>query len=69
MAEAFNSLFKAELVRKGPWRDIEHLEAAVAEYINWYNHRRLHAELGMVPPVEHETRNHPRDTTPALRSA
>jgi len=70
MAEAFNSLFKAELVRhKGPWRDIEHLEVAVAAYIDWYNHRRLHAELGMVPPVEHETRNHPRDTTPARRSA
>jgi putative transposase len=30
MAEAFNSLFKAELVRnKGPWKDIDGLEAAV----------------------------------------
>ncbi len=35
MAEAFNSLFKAEFVRnKGPWRDIDHLEIAVAEYID-----------------------------------
>lgn len=31
IAEALNSLFKAELVRnKGPWRDINHLEFAVA---------------------------------------
>ena len=55
MAEAFNSLFKAELVRnRGPWRGINDLELAVAEYIDWYNHRRLHGELGLIPPVEYE---------------
>ena len=63
MAEAFNSLFKAELVRnKGPWNGIDDLEIAVAEYINWYNHRRLHGELGLVPPVEYET-HHALTTT------
>jgi putative transposase len=57
LAEAFNSLFKAELVRnKGPWQSINDLETAVAEYIDWYNHRRLHGEIGLVPPIEHETR-------------
>ncbi|XKH52866.1 IS3 family transposase [Citricoccus nitrophenolicus] len=55
MAEALNSLFKAELVRnKGPWRDIGHLEVALAEWVDWYNHRRLHGELGHVPPSEYE---------------
>ncbi len=55
LAEAFNSLFKAELVRnKGPWKNIEDLEIAVAEYIDWFNHRRLHGEIGLVPPVEFE---------------
>jgi putative transposase len=55
MAEAFNSLFKAELVRnKGPWRSLEDLEMATVEYIDWYNNRRLHGELGHVPPTEHE---------------
>jgi putative transposase len=59
MAEAFNSLFKAELVRnKGPWQGIDDLEIAVAEYIDWYNHRRLHGELGLVPPVEYEALDH-----------
>jgi putative transposase len=59
MAEAFNSLFKAELVRnKGPWRSIEDLEIAVAEYIDWYNHRRLHGELGLIPPAEYEALHH-----------
>lgn len=55
LAEAFNSLFKAELVRNmGPWKSIDDLEIAVAEYIDWFNHRRLHGEIGLVPPAEFE---------------
>ncbi|WP_232021778.1 MULTISPECIES: IS3 family transposase [Pseudonocardia] len=55
MAEALNSLFKAELVRnRGPWRDVSHVEVAIAEWVDWYNHRRLHGEIGHVPPVEFE---------------
>lgn len=55
MAEAFNSLFKAELVRnKGPWRGLDDLEMATVEYIDWYNNRRLHGEIGHVPPADHE---------------
>ncbi|HZW45849.1 MAG TPA: IS3 family transposase [Dermatophilaceae bacterium] len=62
MAEAFNSLFKAELVRnRGPWKSIDDLEVAVAEYIDWFNFRRLHGEIGLVPPVEYETQH--RSTT------
>ena len=68
MAEAFNSLFKAELVRnKGPWHGIDDLEIAVAEYIDWYNHRRLHGELGLVPPVEYEALHHAHQARPAAR--
>ena len=55
LAEAFNSLFKAELIRnKGPWTGINDIEIAVAEYIDWFNNRRLHGELGHVPPTEYE---------------
>jgi len=55
MAEAFNSLYKAELVRhRGPWRGLNDLEIATVEYIDWYNNRRLHGELGHVPPAEYE---------------
>lgn len=57
LAEAFNSLFKAELVcnrHKGPWSGIDDLEIAVAEYIDWFNHRRIHGEIGYVPPAEYE---------------
>jgi putative transposase len=69
LAEAFNSLFKAELIRnKGPWHGIDDVEIAVAEYIDWYNHRRLHGELGLIPPVEHET-NHHHSIPPASTSS
>ena len=55
MAEAFNSLYKAELVRnRGPWRGIADVEIATVEYIDWYNNRRLHGELGHLPPAEYE---------------
>ncbi len=67
LAEAFNSLFKAELVRnKGPWKSIDDLEIAVAEYIDWFNHRRLHGEIALVPPAEYEStyyRHNPAPTT------
>jgi putative transposase len=55
MAEAFNSLYKAELIRnRGPWRGLDDLEIATVEYIDWYNNRRLHGELGHIPPAEYE---------------
>jgi len=66
MAEALNSLFKAELIRnRGPWRGIDDLEIAVAEYIDWYNHRRLHGKIGHIPSVEAETNFY--SNLPAIR--
>jgi transposase InsO family protein len=63
MAEAFNSLFKAELIRNPAarpstgWKSVNDVEIAVAEYIDWFNHRRLHGELGHLSPAEFEA-NH-----------
>jgi putative transposase len=69
LAEAFNSIFKAELIRnKGPWRGIDDLEIAVTEYVDWYNHQRLHGELGLIPPVEHEA-NHQHTTPPVSNTS
>jgi putative transposase len=49
-------MFKTELIRRrGPWRNAEHVELETLAYIEWFNHRRLHSELGQVPPVEFET--------------
>jgi putative transposase len=55
LAESFNGLYKAELIRhRGPWRGLEDVEFATLEYVDWFNHRRLHGELGMIPPAEFE---------------
>ena len=55
MAEALNGTFKAELVTlHGPWRTRHDLEIAIIEWIDWYNHRRLHSAIGDIPPAEHE---------------
>ena len=70
MAEAFNSLFKAEFIRnRGPWSNIDDLEIAVAEYIDWFNHRRLHGELRLIPPVEYETQHRTANLIGATGSA
>jgi putative transposase len=65
LAEAFNSLFKAELVRnRGPWKGIDDLEIAVAEYIDWFNHRRLHGEIGLIPTAEYEDNHYRHNPAP-----
>jgi putative transposase len=55
LAESFNGLYKAELIyRKGPWRNVEHVEWATLNYVDWFNNRRIHESLNYVPPVEFE---------------
>ncbi len=70
MAEAFNSLYKWELIYpKGPWTGLDDVEFATLGYIDWFNHRRLHGEItddnGYVTPAEFEAA-HYRQSTPAL---
>ena len=66
LAESFNGLYKTELIRHGgPWRGLEDVEYATLEYVDWFNHRRLHGELGMITPAEFEAA-YARQTAPAL---
>ena len=72
MAEAFNSLYKWELIYpKGPWTGLDDVEFATMGYIDWFNHRRLHGEItddtSYVTPAEFEAA-HYRQTTPALEA-
>ena len=71
LAEAVNALYKTELIkRQGPWRNAEHVELATLAYVEWFNHRRLHSEIGDIPPAEFEvlhyaqTRAQQQVTTP-----
>jgi len=47
--------YKTELIsRLGPWKTPEQVEFATLEYIDWWNNRRLHTEIGDVPRAEKE---------------
>ncbi|MFB7560098.1 integrase core domain-containing protein, partial [Streptomyces brevispora] len=42
------------------------VELATAEWVDWYNHRRLHGEIGHVPPVEYEANYYTELTKPQV---
>ena len=56
LAETINGLYKTEVIKpRKPWRTIEQVELATAEWVDWFNHRRLYEYCGDIPPVELET--------------
>tara|TARA_R100001369_G_C3297265_1_gene165061 strand:- start:41 stop:889 length:849 start_codon:yes stop_codon:yes gene_type:complete len=55
LAETINGLYKAELIhRGGPWKSRESVELATLTWVSWFNHQRLMASLGYIPPAEAE---------------
>jgi putative transposase len=61
LAESFVDSYKTELIADRVWRTPRELQHATAEYLGWFNHRRLHSALGYRPPAEveadwHQTR-------------
>ena len=55
MAESTTGLFTTEPIRRrGPWRTLDDVKIATLEWVDWFNNRRLHTELGDIPPTEHE---------------
>ena len=57
MAETINGLYITEVIRhRGPWKQIEDVEYATLEWVDWFNHRRLLEPIGYVSPVEYEIR-------------
>ena len=52
LAEGLIDSFKTELIADRVWRTRSQLELAVVEYVGWFNHDRLHAALGELPPAE-----------------
>ena len=56
LAETINGLYKTELIKpRKPWRTVEQVELATAEWVDWFNHRRLYEHCGDLPPAELET--------------
>lgn len=75
LAESVIGLYKRECVRHdGPFRTVDELELATLSWVDWFDHGRLHGELGHVTPVEFETgyyqttntQPHPRLGEPSL---
>ena len=55
LAETINGLYKTEVIRRrGPWRNVDAVEYATLEWVNWFNNRRLLEPIGDIPPAEYE---------------
>jgi transposase InsO family protein len=66
LAETVNGLFKTEIIYpNGPWRNLEEVEFATLEWVDWFNNRRLLGPIGDIPPVEFEQMYYERSEVPA----
>ena len=55
LAETINGLFKAEVIwPRGPWRNLDAVEYATLEWVDWFNNRRILEPIGNIPPAEFE---------------
>jgi putative transposase len=56
LAESTIGLYKTELIKpRAPWHSKVEVEVATAEWVRWYNTKRLHEACGHRPPAEFET--------------
>ena len=67
LAESVIGLYKTEVIRRrGPWRQLEAIEFATLEWVEWFNNRRLLTSIGDVPPVEYEQQYYRAQEAPAM---
>ena len=67
LAETIIGLFKTEVIRRsGPWRNMEAVEFATLEWVDWFNHRRLLEPIGNITPAEAEARYYANQQEVAL---
>ena len=53
ISESNNALYKTEMVRThGDFNGTADLEWATLLWVDWFNNRRLHGSIGMIPPSE-----------------
>lgn len=56
--ESFFAVLKTEMYHGQHYKSIEELEAAITEYLHYYNHERIKTGLGGLSPVKYRTQNH-----------
>jgi len=67
LAESVIGLYKTEVIlRRGPWRDLEAVEFATLEWVDWFNNRRLLWPIGNIPPAEYEEAYYRSQEAPAM---
>jgi len=67
LAESVIGLYKTEVIRRrGPWRNLDAVEYATLEWVDWFNNRRLLEPLGYVPPAEFEEAYYRSQAAPAM---
>jgi len=67
LAESVIGLYKTEVIRRrGPWRNLDGVEYATLEWVDWFNNRRLLAPLGYLPPAEFEEAYYRNQASPAM---
>ena len=54
LAETINGLYKAEVIHRSSWKNLETVELATLDWVDWFNHRRLLDPIGNIPPAEAE---------------
>jgi len=67
LAETINGLFKTEVIRHlGPWKNIEAVECAVLDWVQWWNERRILGPLGYISPRAFEEAYYATQEQPAM---
>lgn len=60
LMESTIGLYKTELILAGAarrnWSGQRDVERDTAEWVRWYNHKRIHSLIDYLTPIEHETR-------------
>ena len=59
MMESFFGILKSEMFYgyEKTFKSIEHLEQAIADYINYYNNKRIKVKLKGLSPVQYRTKS------------
>ena len=66
LAETINGLYKAEVIHRRSWKNLQDVELATLDWVDWFNHRRLLGPIGNIPPAEAEAAYYRQQAAPPM---